>query len=328
MKNQGKKNFETPIFDEGRLVVSEHHAIYYSQAGNPHGLPVVYVHGGPGSQSKSSHRNFFDPDQYRIILFDQRGCGRSLPSGEINDNSTVNLLDDIEKLRDHLSVEKWTMFGSSWGSTLALLYASYYPERIKHLVVHGVFLARSEDSDWLISSQDSLKEQRLELWKSREAALKDLKINLNNSILSQLFELFEQGSLNIKQQVTAAIINWEYPLGTIYWRKIRPINWQEVNEQMIAGTRIMLHYAVNRFFLEEGEVLRRAGKLTNLSMTIIHGKEDLVCSVNQAYLLAQACPRAKLHTLDGAGHSKEDPGMIDLIKTIFADLSSTLSNLI
>lgn len=296
-------------FEEGWLPVSRIHKLYYSQAGNPSGLPVVFFHGGPGYHSNPDHRRFFNPDRYRIILFDQRGCGQSIPLGEIAENTTQDLIADAEALRIHLGIRQWVVAGSSWGSTLALVYASQHPTAVKHLLLRGIFLARSEDIRWL-EEEHHVRPIYPELFEARERLLLSLGVNPHAPLLYQrLFSLFEQSSSTTKALI-CQVASWENHFMSAVGDPLSEIMIEPSSED-ISHCRVYLHYLSHHCFLGEHQILDLKDVLNDIPTDIIHGRLDLVCPYIQAWELHKALPQSNLHSIAGAGHDSHDPGMTE-----------------
>ncbi len=295
---------EIQPYKTGLLELDEKNKMYWEISGNPNGIPVVFVHGGPGGSTTPAFRRLFDPEKYKIILFDQRGCGKSIPSvftnpEEIESNNTQNLIEDMEKLRQHLDIDKWLVFGGSWGSTLSLLYAEHYPERVKALILRGIFTARPHEAAWLF--EDGAKYFAPKEWAEYT---KDLELDpLNPSIINAYNKvLFGKD----EQKAVKAALNWakfETLLCNLYPRTA-PLD--EENPEYIKAAveiaRIENHFFKHYSWLKNNEILDNTDKIAHIPTTIVQGRYDLVCPPISAYELHERLPNSKL-ILTVAGHS-------------------------
>jgi proline iminopeptidase len=285
----------------------DNHRVYVEECGIPSGLPVLFLHGGPGSGCKSYHRCFFNPEQYRMILVDQRGSGRSIPQGELNHNTTQDLLDDLEFIRQRLAISEWLLFGGSWGATLALLYAEAYPERVKGLVLRGTFLARHRDLQWFID--DGVARIYPESWKLLLESLPEVP---HDRLLETCYrQLIGEDEL-AQRRIAKAWWLWtsQIALGSRYNPKELngPISTQIVNQ-----ARIELHYARHRYFIEDHHILVHADAIRHLPLILIHGRYDLTCPVESSFSLHQNLPNSELWILPNAGHVASGEEMIDAL---------------
>lgn len=292
-------------FRQHYIKVSSLHHIYVEQCGNQNGIPVVFLHGGPGSGCKEKHRRYFDPAIYHVILFDQRGCGRSTPQGELAQNNTAALVKDIDIIRAHIGISKWLVFGGSWGATLGLLYTQQYPHHVLGMILRGVFLARPQDINWAYSSQGAAQIYP-EAWQnlmntlSYEQQQKPLQ-----SIYNNLIDTDEQVSRNTYNQLQ----QWECKI-----LNITPPVPKKIGDTFNKNaTLIQLHFSINNCFIDEDVIIKFANKLQDTRMHIIHGRYDFVCPVEQAWLLTHHCPHASLRVLEKSGHLADEPLMIDAL---------------
>ncbi len=288
------------LIGEDYLKVSSLHKIHYAEYGHPDGTPILFIHGGPGSKSKTNYLDFL-PNKFpfRAILFDQRGCGQSLPPGEVKNNTTSDLIKDIENLRRHLGIEKWYVTGNSWGSTLALLYAQTFPQKIKGLILKNIFLARRKDMKWLYSPSGARR-----FFPDKAALIESYleKENLKwSELISHTFQMMLNGKEKVKKQLAALISNWEYGLMNIDppFHLIQP---EEIEEEQINSVTIYCHYATNNFFMQENQILENIKAIEKIPTVIIHGRYDMVCPPEQAYLLHQHLTNSKLIWVNYAGH--------------------------
>jgi proline iminopeptidase len=294
-------------FNHFFLKTTHGHSIYVEQCGNPQGVPIIFLHGGPCSGCKPDHRRFFDPSYYHIILFDQRGCGRSLPFGELTHNTLPDLIADMERIRQHLALENWILFGGSWGVTLALAYAQKHVKQVQAMILRGSFLARLQDMKWFLSNH-GVSLIYPEAWQHlidsipAEHRTDDLVADLN-TILWGNDEL-------ASRRVTKAWQAWggQVALGNAY----QPYD-SHLTEHDIKQVKMELHYARNHYFLAENELLTHCEKLQHLPVTIIHGQQDLVCPIEAGWQLHRVLPQANYVVLPNSGHIAQGEEMIDAL---------------
>lgn len=276
------------------LEVGEGHCLYVEESGNPAGVPVVFLHGGPGSSCKPYHRGFFNPEKYRIILFDQRGSGKSLPNGELAYNTTQNLISDLEKIRDFLKIKQWILFGGSWGATLALAYAQSFPEVVLGLVVRGTFLARTKDIWWFYRN-GGVNQLFPEAWQRFIAAVPNANPDFP---LPAYYAHLTGKNRELQQQAALAWANWGGAV--ISFAQFPELT--QFEQVMLHGARIEAHYMMNRCFLNDNQILKEAMSLRNIKGVIIHGQRDLVCPLDNAWSLKQHWQSAELKVLAHSGH--------------------------
>ena len=283
-------------YTSGWLDVGEGHRIWYEQSGNPNGAPVIFLHGGPGSSTNPDHRRFFDPAHYRIVLTDQRGCGRSTPSGEVHANTTAHLVSDIERLRAELRVERWLLFGGSWGSTLALAYAEQHLAAVTGLVLRGLFLGSDDEVEWFALG---LRRFLPEAWSAFAAGAEDLSCA---ALLRHFHEQVMKGD-------TAAAARWNAWESAVMAVGEAPSSAGGTPPPPVARVRIQLHYLVNSCFLAPGQLLRGLERLRTLPAILVQGRRDLACPPGTAYTVARQWPEAQLRMVEEAGHSSMHPAM-------------------
>ena len=301
---------EIEPFNKNWLKAGEMHQIYYEECGNPTGSPVVFLHGGPGSGCNPTQRRFFDPAHYRIILLDQRGCGRSTPQGEVRENTTDDLVADIEALRAHLDIAKWHVFGGSWGSTLALAYFTKHAERVLSLALRGIFLSRKSELDWFLGD---VRQFYPEVW---HTLLEYLPENERGNVLTAYENRIFSDDAKINQ---AAAIQWNAFEGALL--RLKPIEnnvpqtpktaheISAANQTEVARARVQIHYIKHQCFVDGEEILRSVAKLTHIPTVIVQGRYDMVCPPETAWLLARSLPHAQLIMVPDAGHSAMEPGV-------------------
>jgi proline iminopeptidase len=287
----------------GSLDVGDGHVLYWEESGSPDGLPVVFLHGGPGSGCEPWHRRFFDPARYRIVLFDQRGSGRSTPHAGLEANTTAHLVGDIERLRTTLGVERWVVFGGSWGSTLGLAYAEAHPERVLGLVLRGIFLCRPRDIQWFYQSgADRLFP---EAWADYQAVIPAAE---RDDMVRAFHRRLTDVSRTVREEAARAWSIWE---GSTSCLRPNPNVLAHFAEPSVAVSlaRIECHFFVHDSFMEPDQLLRDAHRIADIPGFIVHGRYDVVCPVEQALALHRVWPAAELHIVPDAGHSAAEPGI-------------------
>jgi proline iminopeptidase len=293
---------EIEPYQQGWLQVSPVHTIYYEQCGNPDGQPVVVLHGGPGSGCNPMQRRFFDPHHYRIILLDQRGCKRSLPLGGITENTTHHLADDLELLRNHLGIARWLVFGGSWGSTLALAYASRHHPAITGMILRGIFLCRESELDWFLYKARHFFP---EAWEQMTAPL---TADERSDILQAYYR---RVSSEETTEALAAALCWNTYEASIM--SLLPMTGNATppdDATAIGRARVQLHYLVNAGFLKEHPLLTQVEQLRHIPAVIVQGRYDMVCPPVSAYELHHAWPEARFVIVPDAGHSATEPGIV------------------
>lgn len=303
-----------------QLKVSELHELYLDEAGNPDGIPVLFVHGGPGGACDASSRRFYDPALYRIICFDQRGCGRSTPHGELRENTTADLINDMEAIRELLSVERWVLFGGSWGSTLSLLYAQQYPQRVISLILRGIFLCRQGDFDWLY--KDGANRIFPDYWQDFVNFIpREEREDLTQAYYSRLTGEDELMAMAAAKAWSA----WEGNCS-----KLRPSAAALANftkpHNALALARLEAHYFVNKGFVDENHVLENMPAIHGIPARIVHGRYDMVCPLNNALSLHQHWPDSELHIVRDAGHSASEPGNVDALVRATQELAQEIKS--
>ncbi len=293
-------------YETGRLAVSDLHEIYYEVSGNPAGKPVVVCHGGPGGGTTPSMRRFFDPKAYRIIMFDQRGCGRSTPHAELKENTTWDLVADMEKLRTHLKIEKWQAFGGSWGSTLALTYAQTHPDCVSELVLRGIFTLRQAEVDWFY--QEGANWIYPDSW---EGFINAIPEEERDDLMSAYYKRLT-GTDKAEQLAAARAWSiWEGSTVSLYPSEDRMMAFSSPHFAL-AFARIECHYFVNKgFFERDDQILGNMDKLKNIPGTIVQGRYDVVTPMKSAWELHKAWPASTLTIVRDAGHAASEPGIVN-----------------
>lgn len=289
-----------------RLAVDDIHELYVEECGNPEGLPVVFLHGGPGAGLSPYHRRFFDPARYRIVLFDQRGAGRSTPHADLRNNTTQHLVADIEALREKLGIERWVVFGGSWGSTLSLAYAQAHPERVLGLVLRGIFLARQGELRWFNERDGGASWIFPERWARYLAHIPE---DEHHDLVEAYWRRLDSDDEGVRLAAALAWGNWEGGSTTLIHDPNEPGNFEDP-KVAISVARAEVHYFRHAMFLEPDQLLRNLGAIRHIPATIVHGRYDIICPVKTACDLANAWPEAHLHIVL-AGHSAADPAIVD-----------------
>lgn len=297
-------NLFPPIepYETGRLKRSAPHELYWEQSGTPDGRPVVFLHGGPGSGAAPDHRRFFDPAAYRIVIFDQRGAGRSTPLGELTDNTTGDLVSDIEALREHLGIARWLVFGGSWGSTLALAYAEAHPERVTGLVLRGIFVCRAEEIDWFLHG---MRWVYPEAWRRFATHIPE---DERGDLLHAYHRRLIDPDPAVHMPAARAWSTYEGACSTLLPSPETVAAFGE-DTKALGLARIEAHYFVNGIFMEEGALLRRAERIRAIPGVIVQGRYDMVCPIATADALHRAWPEADYRIIPDAGHSAMEPGI-------------------
>ncbi|PQQ25825.1 prolyl aminopeptidase [Photorhabdus hindustanensis] len=291
-------------YRSGYLDTGDGHQIYWELCGNPVGKPAVFIHGGPGGGIASYHRRLFDLKKYHVMLFDQRGCGRSKPHASLENNTTWHLVEDIERLRQLMGVEKWLVFGGSWGSTLSLVYAQTHPQRVSELILRGIFLLRPQELHWYY--QDGASNFFPDKWQRTVSILSEEE---RKDVIGAYNKRLTSDDLRVQLEAARLWSLWEGETVTLL-----PSNSVECfaeDEFALAFARIENHYFINEGFMnEEQQLLNNIDVIRDIPAVIIHGRYDMACRVQNAWDLAQAWPEAELHIIEGAGHSFDEPGIL------------------
>ncbi|MFP6806251.1 MAG: prolyl aminopeptidase [Pseudomonadales bacterium] len=298
-----------------RLQVDDIHELYIDESGSVDGIPVLFVHAGPGSGCEFDSRCFFNPEKYRIILFDQRGCGRSTPHGELQNNHTSDLVADMEKIREYLGVEKWVLFGGGWGSALSINYAESYPDRTLGLVLRGVFLGRQKDIDWFY--QEGASQFFPDHWEDFVAPVSKDK---HDNFPGAYFKLMSGENELARMGAAKSWSSWEAHCATLHPNQ-RLIKHFSNPHRALARCKIGSYYYSNGCFLEENQLIKAASALKDIPGIIVHGRFDMVSPLENAHLLHRAWPNSQLYIVREAGHSATEPVLIDALIRATRDMS-------
>ena len=295
-------------YNTGKLKVSQLHTIHYEESGNPQGKPVVFLHGGPGGGIVPMYRQYFDPQQWRIVIFAQRGCGQSTPYAELRENTTWDLVDDIEQLRQHLNIEQWVVFGGSWGSTLALAYSQTHPDSCKGLILRGIFMLRPSEISWFY--QEGASYIYPDAW---EEYLKPIPLEERGDLLSAFYKRLTSSDKQIRLAAAKAWSVWEASTSKLIPSAASKQRFG-MAEFAEAFARIECHYFVNKgFFERENLLLENIDRIRHLPAVIVQGRYDVVCPMKSAWELHKAWQEAELIIIPDAGHSVSEPGIKDAL---------------
>lgn len=306
-------------YNEGNLKVSDLHTIYYEESGNLQGKPVVLLHGGPGGGCPPFYRQYFHPEKWRVVMFDQRGCGRSTPHAELRENTTWDLVSDIEKLREHLKIERWAVFGGSWGSTLSLAYSQTHPERCTELILRGIFLLRQKELHWFY--QEGASNIFPDAW---EEYVKPIPESERDNFLVAYYKRLTSSDAQTRLKAARAWSIWEASTSRLY---PDPNLIQTFGESNFADAfaRIECHYFINKgFFDSEDQLLLNVSRIRHIPAVIVQGRYDVVCPMISAWELHQAWQEAEFIVVPDAGHSMSEPGIRSALITATDNYCRTL----
>lgn len=289
------------------LPVDDTHTLYIEECGTPNGFPIVVIHGGPGAGSSVNSRRFFNPDKYRIIVYDQRGCGKSQPHAALTNNTTQDLINDLEKIRNHLNIDKWLLFGGSWGSTLALLYAQQHPQCVTAMILRGIFLSRRKDIDWLY--KEGANRVFPDAWKE---FIRPLPKPLPDDIIGEYQKLLHSSNEFTRIGAAKAWATWEASCATL---KPNPgiMNAFTDPHMALSLAKIEAHYFANHSFIDENQIIDNMDKIADIPGVIVHGRYDMVCALDNATALNKAWDNASINIIREAGHSSGEPGITDAL---------------
>ena len=290
-------------FQSGFLKVSDLHTLAYEQVGNPNGIPVVFLHGGPGVGAQTIYRRYFDPEKFRVVIFSQRGSGKSTPLGELRENTTWDLVEDIERLRTVLGIKRWFVFGGSWGSTLGLTYAARYPNRVRGLVLRGIFLGNRSEHDWLY--KDGASRIFPEAWNRYISHIPPAE---RIDLAAAYYKRMTSENPETRLEAANAWYDWEEDIIRLIPRQTARME----DDELLAFATIECHYMVNHlFFPEENYLIKELTKIPQIPCWIAQGRYDVICPAVSALELARVLPKAELHIIPDAGHSITEPGIVD-----------------
>jgi len=307
-------------FRSGFLEVGSGHRIYWEESGNPNGIPIVFLHGGPGSGTEPGHRCFFNPQIYRIVLLDQRGCGKSQPHSSLKDNTTWHLVADIEKLRAHLKIEKWVVFGGSWGSTLSLAYAETHPDRVLALILRGIFLGRKKELHWFY--QFGAHHIFPDEW---EKYLDPIPPSERADLISAYYRALTSSDLATRRRAAQAWAGWEGATLKLFFDPNQFLQFTQ-DDHADAIARIECHYFINHcFFDTDNWLIENVSKIRHIPAIIIQGRYDIICPMESAWELHKAWPEAEFEIVKDAGHAASEPSITDALIRAADYFATTLS---
>lgn len=294
-------------YAEHRLAADDIHDLYIEESGNPKGIPVLFLHGGPGGGTQPLHRCYFDPQRYRIILFDQRGCGKSTPHACLDNNTTQSLVQDIEDIRQHLSIDRWLVFGGSWGSTLALVYAETHPKKVLGLVLRGIFLCRPREIQWFY--QEGASRLFPDYWQD---FIRPISFQERDDLLSAYYQRLTSEDDWLRLTTAKAWSLWEGRTSNLLPNEHVRAHFVTPSVALSLA-RIECHYFTNNSFLEEDQILRDAHVLENIPGVIVQGRYDIVCPMESAWQLHKSWPSSKLNIISDAGHSASEKSIVNAL---------------
>jgi len=303
------------------LSVEAPHVLYVDESGSPDGLPVVFVHGGPGAGCDALSRRFFDPNLYRIITFDQRGCGRSTPHASLENNTTWDLVADMELIREHLNIDKWVLFGGSWGSTLSLAYAQTHPDRVSALILRGIFLCRQQELQWFY--QQGASRMFPDFWQDYVAPI---PVDERGDMIQAFYKRLTGPDQIAQMHAAKAWSTWEGRTATLRPNPQVVERFSEAH-RALSIARIECHYFVNNAFLEPNQLLNNMPNIAHLPGIIVHGRYDVICPLENAWELHQAWPNSELQIIRDAGHAASEVGTTDALVRAADQIAHRLLNL-
>jgi len=309
-------------YAQHEIEVDQPHKLYVEESGSPDGIPVLFVHGGPGAGTSSWNRCFFNPEKYRIILFDQRGCGRSTPHCCLEKNTTIHLIEDMEVIRKTLEIDKWVLFGGSWGSTLSLLYAQKYPEQVLTLILRGIFLCREEEIQWFY--QQGANHIFPDYW---QEFMKPLSSEQQKNVLASYYQLLHDDN-EIKQLSAARALSlWESACSTLQPSKSLRHDFGQTHTALSLA-KIETHYFIKNNFISANQILDDAEKLADIPGIIVQGRYDIVCPMKSALELHQKWPNSRLEIVVSAGHSAMEAPIKDALISATDEVAKELDKIL
>jgi len=299
---------EIEPYRTGFLEVTDGHTLYWEESGNPQGKPILFLHGGPGGGTETYQRRFFNPDFYRIIIFDQRGCGKSTPFSSLEHNTTWDLVADIERLRNMLEVEKWVVFGGSWGSTLGLTYAIQHPERVKGLILRGIFLCRPKEIHWYY--QFGAHHIYPDLWENYMAPI---PVSERDHFVEAYYKRLTSEDEEVRRTAAQAWSGWEGGTSKLIFDPALYANFT-ADRKADSNARIECHYFIhNSFFPTDNWIIEQIDAIRHIPTVLVQGRYDIPCPIESAWELHRAWPEAKLEIIPDAGHATSEPGILDAL---------------
>lgn len=289
-------------YQTGMLAVDDLHNVYWEQAGNPRGAPILFLHGGPGAGCSPSNRQFFDPSHWRIILFDQRGCGRSTPLGETRHNTTEDLIADIEKLREHLGIENWHIFGGSWGSTLAIAYGEAHPSRCLGFILRGIFLLQKHEVDWYVRGLRHVHPEAYDAFASI------IPVEERDNIIAAYLRRLQDPDPQVRQEATRRMLVYELTCATTEGFKEEDLT-AETEARLATMPLLEAHYMTNNLPIPDSKYMDQVSRISHLPAIIVQGRYDMICPIATAYDLHKNWPGSEFIVVENAGHSAFEPSI-------------------
>lgn len=287
------------------LAVAKPHSLYIEESGNPQGIPVLFIHGGPGAGTTVDDRRYFDPEVYRIVLFDQRGSGQSAPYGSLENNTTQALIEDMEAIRQYLKIDRWVLFGGSWGSTLSLLYAQKHPDKVKGMILRGIFLGRKQDYQWFY--QEGANRIFPDYWKN---FVEHIPEEEQKDLISAYYKRLSGGDELARMAAAKHWAQWEGECATL--NPCKSVLEHFTNSHIALSLALIeTHFFMNHCFIKPNQILQEVYKLEGIPGIIVHGRYDMICPLENACALHQAWPNSELYIIRDAGHSAMEPGIVD-----------------
>lgn len=302
------------------IKVGAPHILHVEEYGNPNGIAVVFLHGGPGGGCEPYHSRFFDPESYRVILFDQRGCGKSIPHAELEGNTTQALVGDMEVIRERLGIEQWMVFGGSWGSTLGLVYAETHPERVLGMILRGIFLCRDKEIQWFY--QQGASRLAPDYWQDYLQLIPEAE---RGDMLGAYYRRLTSTDEVMRMAAARAWSVWEGSTATLLGREEVVAHFADPYVALSIA-RIECHYFVNKAFLEDNQILNNLNKISHIPGVIIQGRYDIICPMESAWELHKLWQRSTLKIIDDAGHAASEPGILSALVQACDDMSDKLTD--
>ena len=309
--------YTNAVYDYQTIAVSDGHNLYVEQSGNPQGIPIIYMHGGPGAGLGKNYQWPFNPSKYRVIGVEQRGCGRSSPFGDTQNNTTQLLIQDFEFIRQQLGIDKWIVFGGSWGSTLALIYAIQYPSCVIAMVLRGVFLARKEDFDWFLRPTGCAAQIYPEAYEKFSSHITDT--SSSDAICSQFIQLFQNEAPSISSPALRAWFDWEGYISRLITPNVM-MSDLSTDKQIKSLALLECHYLLHKCFIEERYILDNINVVKEIPCYIVHGRYGMVCKLEAAYAVHKALPQSTLKIINNAGHSMSELGTANALTKIMNNM--------
>jgi proline iminopeptidase len=320
MQNISRWFHNNPVYHYQTIDVSGGNQLYVEQSGNPQGIPVIYMHGGPGAGLCKSYQWPFNPLKYRVIGVDQRGCGRSTPFGDTNNNTTQLLVEDFETIRQHLGIVQWVVFAGSWGSALALIYAIQYPKFVISMVLRGVFLARKADADWFLADSGGAAQVYPDAYEAFSRHINDT--SSSDAVCKQFVSLFRSNDHNIRAAALTSWFDWEGCISQFIAQNVM-MSDSSPDKKIRSLALLECHYLLNKCFIEENYIMDNIANIKDIPCHIVHGRYDMVCKLEGAYSLHKSLPQSTLKIVDNAGHSMSELGIGTALTNIMDGMFET-----